>query len=60
MALYIILYDVTIKDVALTTNPNGWIHYFESYEEALKFAVENKLRDYNIFKKEEPKNPKKE
>ncbi|MFD1139480.1 hypothetical protein ACFQ4C_00070 [Larkinella insperata] len=55
MALYIIVYDVTIKDVALNTTPNGRIQYFQSYEEAVKFAEENQLRDYDVFKKESPK-----
>lgn len=59
MALYIILYDVTIKDVALKTNPNGRIQYFPSYEEAHQFAEANNLRDYDIFKKEVPKISKK-
>ncbi|GAB3921708.1 hypothetical protein [Larkinella terrae] len=59
MALFIILSNVTNKDVALGINPNGWIKYFQSYEEAQKYAEQNQLGDYNIFKKENGKPPKK-
>ncbi|GAB3921363.1 hypothetical protein [Larkinella terrae] len=59
MALYILLCNVTHHSVQISTEENGWLRYFQSYEAALKFAEENQLKDYNIFKKKPPKAPKK-